>query len=48
MPSEDRRQIAFQTRVGAFILTALLVFLTLVYFLGRSGQYFEAKYFVIA
>ena len=48
MPTEDRRQIAFQTRVGAFILTALLVFLTLVYFLGRSGQYFEAKYFVIA
>ena len=48
MVSEDRRQVALQTRVGAFILTALIVFLTLVYFLGRSGQYFEAKYFVNA
>jgi phospholipid/cholesterol/gamma-HCH transport system substrate-binding protein len=48
MVSEDRRQVALQTRVGAFILTALIVLLTLVYFLGRSGQYFEAKYFVNA
>ncbi|HLC40883.1 MAG TPA: MlaD family protein, partial [Methylomirabilota bacterium] len=48
MVSEDRRQVALQTRVGAFLLTALIVLLTLVYFLGRSGQYFEAKYFVNA
>lgn len=40
----DRRQLGLQIRIGVFVLIALAVFLGLVYFLGRQGRLFEAKY----
>lgn len=40
---DDRRGMATQLRVGAFVLIALLVFLGLIYLLGARARLFEAK-----
>ncbi len=43
MPAE-RSQFALQVRIGAFILSGLLVFVAIIYLLGAQGRYFERKY----
>ncbi len=44
----DRRQVALQVRIGAFILAGLVVFLAIIYLLGAQTRYFERKYNLIA
>ena len=39
---------ALQLRVGAFVLASLLVFVGLVYMLGRSAGLFERQYRLVA
>jgi len=41
-------RLALQIRVGAFILSGLLVFFAIIYLLGAQGRYFERKYDLIA
>ena len=43
MPAE-RSQFALQVRIGAFILSGLLVFVAIIYLLGAQARYFERKY----
>jgi phospholipid/cholesterol/gamma-HCH transport system substrate-binding protein len=40
--ADDR--LGLQIRVGAFILTGLLVFFAIIYLLGAQARYFERKY----
>jgi len=40
----ERSQFALQVRIGAFILSGLLVFVAIIYLLGAQGRYFERKY----
>jgi phospholipid/cholesterol/gamma-HCH transport system substrate-binding protein len=44
--AEDR--IGLQIRIGAFILSGLLVFFAIIYLLGAQGRYFERKYDLVA
>ncbi|HKW93565.1 MAG TPA: MlaD family protein [Methylomirabilota bacterium] len=44
----DGRQFALQVRIGAFILSGLLVFVSIIYLLGAQGRYFERKYDLVA
>src|ERR1700758_3334623 len=44
----DRRQYGLQVRIGAFILSGLLVFVAIIYLLGAQARYFERKYDLIA
>src|SRR5882724_11420477 len=37
-------RLALQVRIGAFILSGLLVFVAIIYLLGAQGRYFERKY----
>ncbi|MBI4240516.1 MAG: MCE family protein [Candidatus Rokubacteria bacterium] len=48
MAREDRRQPAYQIRIGVFILVSLAVFLGLVYLLGAQARLFEPKYNLVA
>ncbi|MEX2224648.1 MAG: MlaD family protein [Candidatus Rokuibacteriota bacterium] len=41
-------RIALQIRIGAFILSGLLVFFAIIYLLGAQARYFERKYDLIA
>lgn len=41
-------RVALQIRIGAFILSGLLVFFAIIYLLGAQGRYFERKYDLIA
>src|SRR6266545_4544986 len=41
-------RLALQIRIGAFILSGLLVFFAIIYLLGAQGRYFERKYNLIA
>src|SRR5437879_10615733 len=41
---DDRRGIGVRLRVGAFVLSAIAVFLALIYLLGARARLFEAKY----
>src|SRR5438445_490693 len=45
---DDRRGIGVRLRVGAFVLSAIAVFLVLVYMLGARARLFEAKYTLYA
>ena len=40
----DGRRLVLQTRIGAFILVGLVVFLAIIYLLGAQARYFERKY----
>ncbi len=40
----DGRQFALQVRIGAFILSGLIVFVAIIYLLGAQARYFERKY----
>ena len=40
----ERSQFALQVRIGAFILSGLLVFFAIIYLLGAQARYFERKY----
>jgi len=44
----DGRSYALQLRIGAFILVAIAVFLSIVYLLGARARYFESKYDLVA
>jgi phospholipid/cholesterol/gamma-HCH transport system substrate-binding protein len=44
--AEDR--LGLQIRIGAFILSGLLVFFAIIYLLGAQGRYFERKYDLVA
>jgi phospholipid/cholesterol/gamma-HCH transport system substrate-binding protein len=44
----DRAQLSLQIRIGAFILSGLLVFFAIIYLLGAQARYFERKYDLIA
>lgn len=44
----DGRSHGLKLRIGAFILVALLVFLSIVYLLGARARYFESKYDLVA
>ena len=44
----DRAQLSLQIRIGAFILSGLLVFFAIIYLLGAQARYFERKYNLIA
>ena len=44
----DGQSYALQLRIGAFILVALGVFLSIVYLLGARARYFESKYELVA
>ena len=37
----ERSQVALQVRIGAFILSGLLVFFAIIYLLGAQARYFE-------
>src|SRR6202008_3286946 len=39
----ERSQFALQVRIGAFILSALVVFVAIIYLLGAQARYFERK-----
>ena len=41
-------RLALQIRIGAFILSGLLVFFAIIYLLGAQGRYFERKYDLVA
>jgi phospholipid/cholesterol/gamma-HCH transport system substrate-binding protein len=41
-------RMGLQIRVGAFILSGLLVFFAIIYLLGAQGRYFERKYDLVA
>ena len=41
-------RLALQIRIGAFILSGLLVFFAIIYLLGAQGRYFERKYQLVA
>ena len=45
---DDRRGIGVRLRVGAFVLSAIAVFLVLTYMLGARARLFEAKYTLYA
>src|SRR5260370_39287176 len=45
---DDRRGIGVRLRVGAFVLSAIAVFLVLIYLLGARARLFEAKYTLYA
>jgi ABC-type transporter Mla subunit MlaD len=40
--------LGLQIRIGAFILSGLLVFFAIIYLLGAQGRYFERKYDLVA
>jgi phospholipid/cholesterol/gamma-HCH transport system substrate-binding protein len=44
----DRSPFALQVRLGAFILSGLLVFFAIIYLLGAQARYFERKYDLVA
>jgi len=44
----DRAQLSLQVRIGAFILSGLLVFFAIIYLLGAQARYFERKYDLVA
>jgi phospholipid/cholesterol/gamma-HCH transport system substrate-binding protein len=44
----DRAQLSLQVRIGAFILSGLLVFFAIIYLLGAQARYFERKYDLLA
>ena len=44
----DRAQVSLQVRIGAFILSGLLVFFAIIYLLGAQARYFERKYDLVA
>ena len=44
----ERSQFALQVRIGAFILSGLLVFFGIIYLLGAQARYFERKYDLVA
>jgi phospholipid/cholesterol/gamma-HCH transport system substrate-binding protein len=44
----DGRQFALQVRIGAFILSGLIVFVAIIYLLGAQARYFERKYDLVA
>jgi phospholipid/cholesterol/gamma-HCH transport system substrate-binding protein len=44
--ADDR--LGLQIRIGAFILTGLLVFFAIIYLLGAQARYFERKYDLVA
>jgi len=44
----ERGQFALQVRIGAFILSGLLVFVAIIYLLGAQARYFERKYDLVA
>ncbi len=44
----ERSQFALQVRIGAFILSGLLVFFAVIYLLGAQARYFERKYDLVA
>lgn len=44
----DPREVALQIRIGAFILSGLVVFFAIIYLLGAQARYFERKYDLIA
>lgn len=48
MAVQDRRELAIQIRIGIFVLTSLVVFVGLIYFLGAEARLFEAKYDLVA
>jgi phospholipid/cholesterol/gamma-HCH transport system substrate-binding protein len=41
-------RVGLQIRIGAFILSGLLVFFAIIYLLGAQGRYFERKYDLVA
>ena len=41
-------RLGLQIRIGAFILSGLLVFFAIIYLLGAQGRYFERKYDLVA
>jgi len=44
----DGRHHALQLRIGAFVVTSLVVFLGIIYLLGAQARYFERKYDLVA
>ncbi|HEY7655188.1 MAG TPA: MlaD family protein [Methylomirabilota bacterium] len=44
----ERGQFSLQVRIGAFILSGLLVFFGIIYLLGSQARYFERKYDLVA
>jgi len=40
----DRRSLALQMRIGAFVVVSLLIFLGVIYLLGAQSRIFERKY----
>jgi len=44
----EGRQFALQVRIGAFILSGLIVFVAIIYLLGAQARYFERKYDLVA
>jgi phospholipid/cholesterol/gamma-HCH transport system substrate-binding protein len=40
----DRRSLALQMRIGAFVVLSLLIFLAVIYLLGAQSRIFERKY----
>ncbi len=44
----DRRALALQIRIGAFVVVALGVCLAIIYLLGAQARFFERKYDLVA